>query len=294
MMKQNNELYKLKSEFNLLHHEDPQLVIEKGNELEKKFHLRKMMIIGEGVVFMLLLAGAFAQVRNTFKKEVALADQQTNFMHSITHELKSPVASIKLSLETLKLRELEKEKQLEILSNALHDTDRLNHLLENILLAAQIENYNFQIHPEPINISDLTHTLLKSSIQTFNTHSFTQSIQPNLIISIDKSNYYSIFLNLIENSVKYSPPGSLIKIFLEKREGLVLLSVCDQGIGISDDEKQNIFKKFYRIGKEEIRKTKGTGLGLFIVKYLVEKNKGAITLKNNIPKGSIFEISFYG
>src|SRR5690349_7283101 len=101
MIEQNNEIYHLKSEINLLHHEDPQLIIEKGNELEKKLHNRRIMVVGEGVVFILLLAFALIRIRNTFKKEAGLALQQKNFLLSVTHELKSPIASVKLALETL-------------------------------------------------------------------------------------------------------------------------------------------------------------------------------------------------
>lgn len=294
MIEQNNEIYQLKSTINLLHHEDPQLVIEQGNELEKKLHARWMMIAGEGLVFLVLLSVAFFRVRNTFKLEAELSSQQKNFMHSITHELKSPIASVKLAIETLLKRNLEKEKQKEILANALSDTDRLNNLVDNILLSAQIENKSYHIQKEKINLSEYTLELLGKIIQTNNSHSIVQSIQPNVFSELDKSSFTSIFLNLVENAMKYSPDGSMIKIILAKKENSVNLSVHDEGVGISEEEKQNIFNKFYRIGNEETRKTKGTGLGLYIVKYLTELNGGNIFVKNNSPRGTIFEIVFNG
>ena len=294
MIEQNKEIYQLKSEINLLHHEDPQLVIEKGNELEKKLQGRKYMIVGEGIVFLILLAIAFIRVRNTFKKEAELSVRQKNFMHSITHELKSPLASVKLSMETLLKRDLEKEKQKEILANALSDTERLNNLVDNILLSAQIENKSYHIQKEKINFSEFIHELIGKIQQTNNSHSFTQSVQPNIFTELDKVSFTSICLNLVENAMKYSPDGSMIKIILAKKENSVNLSVCDEGVGISDEEKQNIFNKFYRIGNEETRKTKGTGLGLYIVKYLTEKNGGNISVKNNSPRGTIFEIALNG
>jgi signal transduction histidine kinase len=97
-------------------------------------------------------------------------------------------------------------------------------------------------------------------------------------------------MNLFENAIKYSPPHSTIKIFLKKRGNGVILSVVDEGAGIPAEEKEKIFLKFYRIGSEETQKTKGTGLGLYIVKYLVEKHGGKILVKDNVPKGSIFEV----
>lgn len=291
MIQQNNELYHLKSEINLLHHEDPQLVIEKGNELEKKLHHRWMMIAGEGMVFLILLVIAFFRVRNTFRREAELAEQQKNFLLSVTHELKSPIASTKLALETVLKRDLEKDKQKEILGNAVKDTDRLNTLVENILLASKIDSASFELHKENINLSEYLEEGIKQAVRMFDPkQKVVNDIQPNIFFNIDKTVFPSIFLNLFENAVKYSPENSMIKIILKEQGNGVILSVADEGAGIPEVEKENIFKKFYRVGNEEIRKTKGTGLGLYIVKYLAEKHGGAIAVKNNSPKGSIFEV----
>ncbi|TAL58016.1 MAG: two-component sensor histidine kinase [Bacteroidetes bacterium] len=295
LIKQNNEVYQLKSEINLLHHEDPQLVIEKGNELEKKLHGRWMMIAGEGMVFVLLIAFAFVRVRNTFNKEAELAAQQKNFLLSVTHELKSPIASVKLALETLLKRDLEKEKQKELLSNAAGDADRLNKLVENILLAARIDNSAFELHRENVNLSEYMEEGMKQTIRLFSpAQKIVFDIQPNILFNIDKTIFPSIILNLFENAVKYSPENSIIKIILKEEGNGVVLSVSDEGVGIPEDEKRKIFGKFYRVGSEEIRKTKGTGLGLYIVKYLVEKHNGTILVKDNSPRGSIFEVILNG
>lgn len=291
LIEQNNEIYKLKSEINLLHHEDPQLVIEKGNELEKKLHARWMMIAGEGVVFLILLLIAFFKVRNTFEREAAFALQQKNFMHSITHELKSPIASVKLALETLLKRDLEKEKQKEILSNAVSDADRLDKLVDNILLAARIESVSFELHRENVNLSEYVEEGMKQAIGMFNPkQKIILDVQPNIFFDIDKTIFPSILLNLFGNAVKYSPEDSSIKIILKEEGNGVVLSVSDQGNEIPEREKKNVFRKFYRIGSEEVRKTKGTGLGLYIVKYFVEKHGGNIVVKNNSPRGSVFEV----
>ena len=293
LIEQNNDIYHLKSEINLLHHEDPQLVIEKGNELEKKYHQRKMMIAGEGLVFILLLGFAFIRVRNTFNKEAELAVQQKNFLLSVTHELKSPIASVKLSLETLLKRDLEKEKKNELLSNAINDSDRLNKLVENMLLAARIDNSTFEFHKENVNLSEYLEEGIKQTLLIFNpAQKVLLDIQPNIFFDIDKTVFPSIFLNLFENAVKYSPANSMIKVILKQEGNAVVLSVADEGVGISEEEKKNIFRKFYRVENEEIRKTKGTGLGLYIVKYLAEKHNGLILVKNNSPRGSIFEVIF--
>ncbi len=293
MIEHNKEIYQLKSEINLLHHEDPQLIIEHGNELEKKLHAKKMMIAGEGMVFLILLVIAFFQVRNTFTKEAKLAELQKNFLLSVTHELKSPIASTKLALETVLRRDLEKEKQKEILTNAINDTDRLHKLVENILLTSRIDNTNFELYKENVNLSEFLEESMKQTLRAFSPkQKIILDIQPNIFFNIDKTIFPSIFLNLFENALKYSPENSLIKISLQELGNGIILSVSDEGVGVPDKEKQNVFNKFYRIGNEETRKTKGTGLGLYIVKYLTEKHGGRILVNDNAPRGSIFEVIF--
>ena len=104
--------------------------------------------------------------------------------------------------------------------------------------------------------------------------------------------FSSIVINLIENALKYSDQNSNILVALGlKSEGIVLV-VKDEGSGISDEDKSKVFDKFYRGNDELRRKTKGTGLGLYIVKYLVSKHNGSILIKDNSPKGSIFEVTF--
>lgn len=293
MVDHNNEIYYLKTELNLLKGETLDEVVLKGNELNEKLHKRWVMISGEGIVFIgVLLLGIF-QIRKTFKREEELSQQQQNFLLSVTHELKSPIASTKLQLQTLQKHELNREKQKEILANAINDTDRLNNLVENMLLAAKIENSVYLLHKEKYNLSEYITEGMNQTIQSFQYKQKVElNIEPNIYMDIDRTNFPSIILNLFENAVKYSPEDSTIVLSLKKQNQKIILSVADQGIGITDKEKGTIFQRFYRSGNEETRKTKGTGLGLYIVDYLVKQHNGTITVKNNTPKGSIFEIIF--
>lgn len=295
MVDHNNEIYYLKTELNLLKGETLDEVVLKGNELNEKLHKRWVMISGEGIVFMgVLLLGIF-QIRKTFKREAELSQQQQNFLLSVTHELKSPIASTKLQLQTLQKHELNREKQKEILANAINDTDRLNNLVENMLLAAKIENSVYLLHKEKYNLSEYITEGMNQTIQSFQYKQKVElNIEPNIYMDIDRTNFPSIILNLFENAVKYSPEDSTIVISLKKQNQKIILSVADQGIGISDKEKETVFQRFYRSGNEETRKTKGTGLGLYIVDYLVKQHNGTITVKNNTPKGSVFEVVFNG
>jgi signal transduction histidine kinase len=293
MFQLNSENIRLKTELNLLKGETPEEVISSGNALNEKLHKRWVMISSEGAVFIFLLLLGGYQIRKTLKKETALAQQQKNFLLSVTHELKSPIASTKLQLQTLQKRELDRQKQQEIISNAISDTDRLNNLVENILVASRIENNVFTLHKEDYNLSEYLTEGMKQTISSFNyKQKVLLDIDPDIHLSIDRTSFPSIVLNLFENAVKYSPQDSTIKISLKKKNGKVLLSVADEGMGIPAAEKKNIFGRFYRVGNEDTRKTKGTGLGLFIVSYLVEQHGGIITVKDNQPKGSVFEVVF--
>ncbi|NUO03455.1 MAG: ATP-binding protein, partial [Saprospiraceae bacterium] len=111
------------------------------------------------------------------------------------------------------------------------------------------------------------------------------------IVNADKSGLTSVAINLLENAVKYSPEPAEIEVRLARKNGTIEFEVADNGIGIEDKEKIRIFEKFYRIGNEDTRQTKGTGLGLFIVKEVIRAHGGDIVILNNQPKGSIFRVT---
>jgi two-component system, OmpR family, phosphate regulon sensor histidine kinase PhoR len=289
----NNEVVLLKTEINLLKGDSLQEIMTKGNELNEKLHKRWIMIAGEGIVFITILLAGIYQIRKTFKKEEKLSQQQHNFLLSVTHELKSPIASAKLQLQTIQKHELSREQQNIIVTNAINDTDRLNTLVENILIASKIENGAIILEKELINISKYIHDVVSNMQQTFRfNRNLVLNICPDIHLSIDKTGFASIVMNLFENAVKYSPDKSSITVSLEKKKSDIVFSVADQGVGIDKQEKGNIFKKFYRVGSEDTRNAKGTGLGLYIVKNLVEQHGGIILVKDNVPNGCIFEVTF--
>jgi two-component system, OmpR family, phosphate regulon sensor histidine kinase PhoR len=264
---------------------------ETYRETYSKFQRQKIMIIAEGSVFFLILLIGMIKIRHSFVKEVQIARQQKNFILSITHEFKSPIASVKLIAETLKKRELPREKQEQLLNNSLGEVERLENLVENILLTAKIENNRYGFSMQTINLSKLIEDL-KEKIKFGKTQNFDFYIEESLQIEGDNSALTSVILNLTENACKYSPPNSTISISAMKNEDTIVVRVADNGRGISEEEKSRIFEKFYRVGSEETRHTKGTGLGLYIVKQLVNLHSGNIEVLNNSPSGTIFQIDF--
>ncbi len=259
------------------------------SNMDRKFY----MILGEGGVFFLILFTGFLLTYRSFNKEIQVGNQQKNFLLSITHELKTPIASLKLYLQTLLKRNLNSNKQEEILNKSVKDADRLNALVENILLATKIDDNGLPLNPEKLDLSSMmekvTLDMLESSGKIVNVEFF---IQPNVYFNGDRDAFYSILINLVGNALKYAPEGSTMCVTLVQKGNEIALSISDEGPGVSNSEIEKIFEKFYRSGNEETRSQKGTGLGLYIVKKLVEQHNGMVQVKPNVPKGSIFVASF--
>ncbi|HEY0897812.1 MAG TPA: HAMP domain-containing sensor histidine kinase [Sphingobacteriaceae bacterium] len=254
---------------------------------------KKGMIIGEGAVFLFLFFVGAYHLDKAIRKERKLQSLQKNFQLSVTHELKSPLASIKLYIETILKRDLSREQQITFLRNSLKDIERLDDLVENMLLATKIENHTYSFPKEEFNLSALVEKIAdRLQVHTCSTQTLKLEVESEIYIHADRFALTSVITNLIENAVKYSPPCEDVIVRLEKKGHHICFSVADKGIGIADEEKSRIFEKFYRVGSEETRKTKGTGLGLFIVKQVLENHNASIKVKNNHPTGSIFEVTF--
>jgi signal transduction histidine kinase len=268
--------------------------IKLSTQTEIAYHeqLRKkqLMILGEGAVFLGLLALGVVQTRKSFKRETEAARLQKNFLLSVTHELKSPIAAVKLFLETLQRRTLEPEKQKEIVERGIAETVRLDQLVGNILLAAQLENKAFHLQVDRLNISELCSEFTAQFNARFSTPRLQTNLQDNFEIKADAQAMQSILLNLCENAIKYSDEGQSINLDLFIEEHAIILRIRDNGVGIAPEERQRIFTKFYRSGNEEVRNTKGTGLGLYIVSHLCRMQQIQISVRENQPKGSIFEL----
>lgn len=254
---------------------------------------RKAMFIGEGLFFFVIFIGGAIKLKQALKREKKLHQQQHNFMLSVTHELKSPLASIKLYIQTILKRELDREQQQQFLKNSLKDIERLDDLVENVLIATKLESQKVRFQKERFNFSNVV-TRISERLQVYSctTQSIKLNVEPDIYINGDHFALSSMITNLLENAIKYSPPCEQVAVKLYEDKGCIVLSVADFGIGVNDEEKKRIFSKFYRVGSEETRKTKGTGLGLYIVKTVVDRHYGQIKVKDNKPSGTIFEITF--
>lgn len=262
-------------------------------KLQEKYHSETRMILGEAVMIALSIIFVVYLALRSFRGQIQAAEQQRNFLLSITHELKSPIAGIRLILETFqKRRELPAHIQQKLSTNALTETDRLTTLVNDLLLSAKLET-QYQLNYEPLDLGELIEESVEKVALKYPGAKIHFDVEPDLpMVHGDRMGLTSVFLNLMENAAKYSQPDPIIGISLRQGSAQeVICSIADNGIGIPDQLKQRVWHRFYRIGSEDTRATKGTGLGLYIVKQLVDLHKGEIIIKDNNPKGSIFLLS---
>ncbi len=291
LVRQSNLLISEKQNLVALSSSNDEIILHDIKDLENKKTHRMFMIVGEGTVFLLILLFGVYKVRQSIKKETQLAHQQNNFLLSVSHELKTPIAASKLQLQTLLKHALDRPKQLELLTNALYETDRLNKLVENVLLANQIQNKNIALAKEDVNVGELVkQTVSRYFKNELDSGKINLNIEPAVFSIIDKDLFPSIVINLVENALKYSMKNPLVEVSVQLQNQKPLLKITDNGVGISDENKTLVFEKFYRVGSEEVRKTKGTGLGLYIVKYICDIHSAKISISNNYPSGTIFSV----
>lgn len=261
--------------------------------IEEKKIRRSKQYYGEGGTFLLIILLTAGIVYYAYYRQLKLSQLQQNFMLSITHELKTPIAGIKLNMQTMEKHKLDEETNRQLIKSSVLETNRLNDLCNNILIATQLENKRKVLFADEINLMSLVKDEIKEVQMRYPNLVINQSfLAKDYIFKGETILWKVVISNLIENARKYSPSNEPINIEISKENNKIKLAVKDNGVGIADDEKTKIFQKFYRIGNENTRSSKGTGLGLFIVKKIVTLYKYDISVKNNSPKGSIFEMLF--
>lgn len=259
--------------------------------IKDKRSSRTKQYLGEGGTFLLvILIGAFV-VYSSFRRSIRLSKQQNNFMLSVTHELKSPIAAMKLNLQTLERHNLDKDKKELLVDRCVKEANRLNDLCNNMLLASQMEGGQYKRSRESFSFTELVEDSLKDYDHRYPNRISADTL-PEYNLTGDRVLIQMAVNNLLENAIKYTPKDKPVTVTMEERNNYISLQVADLGQGIPEEEKAKIFNKFYRIGSEETRKSKGTGLGLYLTAKIVRQHKGKISVKDNQPNGAIFDISF--
>lgn len=289
LMQQNEKMSLLL--INELKHDAPGFVVQVEKILDDRDR-KTTQYIGEGVTFLaLILLGAVFVYRAT-RRQIRLSQQQQNFMMAVTHELKTPIAIAQLNLETLQKRKLDENQQQKLITNTLQEANRLNTLCNNILLASQLDAGAYKILKNEINLSDVVDTCVEEFRNRFPHRKIGSHVQDEVYILGEQLLLQMLMNNLVDNALKYTPKDKEISVSLVEINKTACITVEDQGPGIADEEKRKVFEKFYRVGNERTRTAKGSGLGLFLCKRIVQDHNGEIMVTNNEPGGTIFTINF--
>lgn len=250
-----------------------------------------------GVIFFLLIIAGMVLNTIFLVREIRRNEQHDSFINAVTHELKTPVASIRLYLQTLQTRELDDEKRSEFYRIMLEDSDRLLHTIEQVLRAGSAGPQFRRGARTRLDLGVIASECVELARTRFHLDGGALTYESRLgpggaVVLGDADELKAAIWNLIDNAVKYSPSGVAIHVALEDADGQRLaVRVTDRGIGISPGELKRIFRRFYRIPASVAVRAKGSGLGLFIVRSVARKHRGrAFAESLGAGQGSTFTL----
>ena len=260
-------------------------------------NLTELALLILGIIFFIVLI--FGVVLNTtfLIREIRRNEQHDAFINAVTHELKTPIASIRLYLETLKTREVDEDQRREFYNIMLTDSDRLLHTVEQVLRAGRTGLKHRRISSSVINVSEMVQECLELTRVRYGLNEtaliYRESPEAHTVkVSGDIDELRSAFSNLLDNAVKYSDEHVHVSVLVsavdEKR---VAVRVTDKGIGIPSAQLKRIFRRFYRVPGRFMARIKGTGLGLFIVHSVITKHGGRVFAESRgLGHGSTFTV----
>lgn len=255
------------------------------------------LLVFGAIFFVAIIAG---MVLNTIflVREIRRNEQHDSFINAVTHELKTPIASIRLYLETLQKRDVSADKRQEFYSVMLADTDRLLTTVEQVLRAGQMGQKRRHLHLTPIDLGTLAEECLTLARTRYRLPATALTYHERLyngqrpVIQGDHDELRAALSNLIDNAIKYSDQHINVAVTVaDEAKGQFSIQVHDHGIGIPPAQLKRIFKRFYRVPGQVMARVKGTGLGLFIVQSIIERHGGKVrAASDGEGQGSTFTI----
>jgi len=262
------------------------------------FHWRQVAMLVFGVIFFVLIIAGLVLNTIFLVREIRRNEQHNSFINAVTHELKTPIASIRLYLETLQTRQVDEAKRNEFYQVMLDDCDRLLHTVEQVLRASRTGHRRRHIHKTAIDLGELARECLE--LARTRTHldekalRFVESLDRGgrPMILGDADELRAVISNLIDNAIKYSDGKVDVSVEVATADDKrVTVRVTDRGVGVPRDELKRIFKRFYRVPRRVATRVKGAGLGLFIVRSIVGKHGGKTFAESEGEgMGSVFTI----
>lgn len=263
---------------------------------QKSFVLKKMwVILASSLIFILGIIFCFSYTINTIFKQKKLSDIKNDFINNMTHEFKTPLATISLACEALNEPEVinNKERITRLGAIIKDENNRLSNQSEKILQMALLDKGSFKLNLTAINIHEIINDAaesIKIQVEKKNGTITRNLIAANSFIEADKVHLTNIIYNLLDNANKYSPGNPNISITTKNLNESVLISIEDKGIGMNKETQKHIFEKFYRVPTGNVHNVKGFGLGLSYVQTMVKAHKGSITVSSELNKGSKFDL----
>jgi signal transduction histidine kinase len=255
-------------------------------------HSLDWVVLVEGLFLLLMILVGIYVIFLYWKRQAKLYKQQKNSISQVTHELKSPLASIQLHLETIRLRKLPPDKLERFIDTMLSDVDRLNSLISNLLMVAKLEHRRRETHRQVIDFSSfVSEGMERRRSMLPEGGSITIEVEEGLSVDVNEEEMDTVLRNLFENAILYSLSAPEITVGLKKVGKYCALSFQDNGKGIDAKDIKKIFEMFYRVRStgESIR---GSGLGLYIVKSIISEHGGRIRVSSEgIGSGCNFLIS---
>ena len=263
---------------------------------EKSFLLYRLwLMLFASIVLILIIIFSFSYTVTTIFKQKKLSEMKSDFVNNMTHEIKTPLSTISLACEVLSDKEIMKSETLfqTYINIIKEENKRLESLAEHILQTSTLEKGQLVLRKEEIDI----HNIIPQAVNNVGFHVMQKNGQihqqlnaKNSKIIADKIHITNLIYNLLDNANKYTPDKPKIIVNTENTENGVIISVCDNGIGISHSNQKKIFEKLFRVSTGNIHDVKGFGLGLSYVKALVDMHGGNITIESELKKGSTFKI----
>jgi len=254
---------------------------------------RNLLLIG--LLNIVLIAGVWVVYR-TIRHEVELAQLKSDFVSNVSHEIKTPLSLIRMFAETLQMKRVRSHaKKQEYYDTIVQESERLTRLINNILDFSRMEAGRKEYRFEPVDLNEVVNGVVRNYKTHLENEGFTVVTREEdglPLVRADCGALSEAILNIVDNSLKYSLEQKYLGITTGIDGTTAFVEIQDHGIGIDPQQQKRIFEKFYRVSSGFVHDTKGTGLGLTLVKHIVDAHKGTIALQSEVGQGSTFRLSF--
>ncbi len=247
------------------------------------------------ILDLILLAGAWFVYR-TIKREMEFVRMKADFVSNVSHELRTPLALIRMFGETLEMGRVKNdEKRREYYSTIVKESERLTRLVNNILDFSKMEAGKKQYHYAPSDLNAIVSAVMKTYSYHLESKGFdpvTELASSLPLVSMDAEAVTEAVINLVDNAMKYSGESKFLRVATRAEQDAVIVEVEDRGVGISREDQKKIFDTFYRVSSGLVHNTKGSGLGLSLVKHIMDAHHGKVEVESTPGAGTLFRLVF--